>query len=231
MFDFGEACPISKAASILCERWTLQIIREMFMGATRFSEFQKYLPRLSPALLNSRLRTLEAQGIILRKRVPEKKGYQYHLTAAGSALKPVLGEFGKWGMNWAFDSMEGDQLNVAVIVRDFAFALDAQQLPSGESVIQFTVQAEHETARRFIVVREGKAEACDSNVGNEVDVYVASDLATLYRIWYGEISLAAAREAKLVTVVGPAAYTNNMTRWLRTSQFAQHNPRRRPDDG
>ena len=92
MYDYAEACPISKAASALCERWTLQIIREMFMGATRFSEFQKYLPRLSPTLLNSRLQTLEAQGIILRKRIPEKKGFEYQLTPAGNALKPVLGE-------------------------------------------------------------------------------------------------------------------------------------------
>ena len=40
MFDYEEACPISKATSVLCERWTLQIIREMALGATRFSEFQ-----------------------------------------------------------------------------------------------------------------------------------------------------------------------------------------------
>ena len=106
MYDYAEACPISKAASVLCERWTLQIIREMFMGATRFSEFQKFLPRMSPALLNSRLRTLEARGIILRKRIAEKKGYEYQLTPAGNALKPLMGEFGKWGMNWVFLSME-----------------------------------------------------------------------------------------------------------------------------
>ena len=71
MFDYAEACPISKAASLLCERWTLQIIREMLMGATRFSEFQKYLPKMSPTLLNSRLRSLEAHGLIVRKRIPE----------------------------------------------------------------------------------------------------------------------------------------------------------------
>ena len=226
MYDYAEACPISKAASVLCERWTLQIIREMFMGATRFSEFQKYLPRLSPALLNTRLRSLEAQGIILRKRVPERKGYEYQLTPAGNALKPVLSEFGKWGMNWVFQSMEGDQLNTAVIVRDFAFALDTEQLPSGQSVIQFNVQSDAENARKFILVRDRTAQACEDNPGNEVDVYVSADLKTLYQIWYGEIGVNTACQQKLMKVVGAPVYTGNISRWLRTSQFAQHNPRR-----
>ncbi|MBI3772124.1 MAG: helix-turn-helix transcriptional regulator [Gammaproteobacteria bacterium] len=47
MYDYSEFCPISKAASVLGERWTLQIIREILFGASRFSEFQKYLPKLS----------------------------------------------------------------------------------------------------------------------------------------------------------------------------------------
>ena len=32
MYDYNEACPISMAASVLCERWTLQIVRELFFG-------------------------------------------------------------------------------------------------------------------------------------------------------------------------------------------------------
>jgi len=192
-------------------------------GATRFSEFQKYLPRLSPALLNSRLRTLETQGIILRKRVHEKKGYEYQLTPAGNALKPLMGELGKWGMHWVFRSMDGDQLNISVIVRDFALALDAQQLPSGDSVIQFTVQAESEAAKKFILVRNGGAQVCEENMGNEVDVYVSADLKTLYQVWFGEIGVNAACQKKLIKVVGAPVYTTNVSRWLRTSQFAQHN--------
>ncbi len=223
MYDYAEACPISKAASVLCERWTLQIIREMFMGATRFSEFQKFLPRMSPALLNSRLRTLEAQGIILRKRMPEKKGYEYQLTPAGNALKPLMGEFGKWGMNWVFMSMEGDQLNIAVIVRDFAFAMDTQQLPSGDTVIQFTVASDAETARKFIMVHDGTTQVCEDNIGTEVDVYISAGLKTLYQIWYGEISANVACEQKLMKVVGAPVYVNNLSKWLRTSQFAQYN--------
>jgi DNA-binding HxlR family transcriptional regulator len=54
-FDYGEACPVSMAASVLAERWTLQIIREMFLGSTKYSQFQKYMPNISPTLLKNRL--------------------------------------------------------------------------------------------------------------------------------------------------------------------------------
>lgn len=40
MFDCGEACPISMATSVLCERWTLQIVRELLFGSSRYSRFQ-----------------------------------------------------------------------------------------------------------------------------------------------------------------------------------------------
>ena len=95
MYDYEEACPISKASSVLGERWTLQIIREMMLGARRFSEFQRYLPRLSPSILNTRLKSLEDHGIILRRRIPEQRGYEYLLTPAGKALPPVMIELGK----------------------------------------------------------------------------------------------------------------------------------------
>ena len=64
MYDYGEACPISRASRVLCERWTLQIVREMMLGATRFSEFQRYLPRISPSLLSKRLTELERAGLV-----------------------------------------------------------------------------------------------------------------------------------------------------------------------
>ena len=89
MYDYGEACPISKATTVLCERWTLQILREMMLGATRFSELQRMLPKISPSLLNTRLRQLAENEIIVKKRIPEQRGFEYHLTPAGKSLQPV----------------------------------------------------------------------------------------------------------------------------------------------
>ena len=46
MYEYGEACPISKAASVLCERWTLQILRELLLN-----EFGKTLRTLTEIML------------------------------------------------------------------------------------------------------------------------------------------------------------------------------------
>jgi len=225
MFDYGEACPISRATSVLCERWTLQLIREMLLGASRFSEFQTYLPKISPSLLNSRLRMLESEGLIIRKRVPEKRSYEYLLTPAGLSLRPVLSELGKWGMQWVFNSMDDEQLNVSTIVRDFAFALDPTQLPAGDTTIQFKVSAPEKASNKFVLIRDGAAQVCEENLGHEVDVYLTATLKALYEIWFGEITVAAARECGKLKVSGIPAYTKSLGKWLRTSQFAVHNPR------
>ncbi len=222
MFDYEEACPISKAASVLCERWTLQIIREMLMGARHFSEFTQLLPKMSPSLLTSRLKSLEDQGIIVRKKIPEKKGYQYLLTPSGLALKPVLTELGKWGIQWVFERMDPDQLNISAIVRDYAVALNTEQLPGGECTIQVNVTGENEPVKKFILVRDGSTQVCEDNIGCDVDVYITADLATLGRVWYGEMSILSACKKDNLKVVGPPFYVQNVSKWLGTSQFAAY---------
>jgi len=223
MYDYGEACPISRATSVLCERWTLQIIREMMLGATRFSEFQKYLPKISPSLLNSRLRLLVDNGIIIRKRIPEKRGFEYQLSPCGKALGPVLGELGKWGMNWIYDGLEDSQLDVAVLLRDIAVLLKTDLLPAGDTVMQFTFTDLEKSSRQFILVHGNKREVCGENPGYEVDIYFRSTLRTLSEIWWGDVGLPSACNDESLKVVGSPVYTKSLSKWFPVSSFAAEN--------
>jgi len=223
MYDYGEACPISRATSLLCERWTLQIVREMMLGATRFSEFQKYLPKISPSILNARLRSLEENGIAIRKRIPEKRGYEYHLSPAGKALAPVLTELGRWGMRWVHEGISDEELNAVTLMREIAQSLDTTQLPSGDTVLQFTFVDLEEAPRRYILVHGEKVEVCDENPGHEVDVYFRSTLRTLSEIWWGDLALRTARDKDLLTVTGSAVYTKRLSSWFPVSSFASSN--------
>lgn len=223
MFHYGEVCPISRATGVLCERWILQIIREMLLDAARFSDSQKYLPKLSPTLLNARLRSLEENGVIVRRKMADKKRNEYLLTPSGKALEPVLSELGKWGIKWVFDGMDDEQLNMSVIVRDFAGAMDLSQLPSGSTTIQFSICGEEGTTKKYVLVRDGKSQVCDENPGHDVDVYLSANLKTLYGLWFGEISHNAACKQDLLKVVGAPVYSKNLSQWLRTSQFAKVN--------
>jgi len=224
MYDYNEACPISMAATVVCERWTLQIIREMFFGSKRYSEIQKYIPNISPSLLRTRLRFLEDQGLVLRKRSSSGNRYEYHLTPSGKALAPVLTEMGKWGMRWSSDCMTEKQNTAAGLVRDFAGAIDVDELPSCDVVIRIDLTDVEESPTRYIHVRDGTIQVCDTDLGFDVDVYLASTLQVMTRIWYGEVDMLAAIDNSQMTVKAAPVYSRQIKRWLRISSFTTSNP-------
>ena len=225
MYDYGEACPISKAAQVLCERWTLQIVREMFLGASKFTEFQRNLPKISPSLLTSRLKMLVDNGIAIRKRTPEKRGFEYHLTAAGKALMPVLTAMGTWGMSWVFDSLNDTQLGAVELMRHMTEAVDVDKLPDCDTILQFTFTDVDLPRRNFIIIHDGQREYCDENPGHEVDVYFRSTVRDLSAVYWGEIGINAAIESERIKVTGSPGYTRNISKWFPHSMFAGCNPR------
>src|SRR5918994_753296 len=66
MATYGQFCPVAKAMEILDERWTLLVVRELLAGSTRFNEIRRGVPKMSPALLAKRLRSLERAGVVRR---------------------------------------------------------------------------------------------------------------------------------------------------------------------
>ena len=224
MYDYGEACPVSVATTVLCERWTLQIIRELFLGSTRFSEIQKFIPNISPSLLRNRLRFLEDQGVILRKKSGAQGHAEYLLTPAGKALGPVLTELGRWGMKHASAGMTDKQNTAAGLMRDLAGALRVDELPSGKTVIQFKLTDVEGSDKLFINVEDGVASSCPQDLGFEPDVYFTSTIKTMTKIWYGEVSLQEALRQQLVKIVAAPVYTDSVHRWFGISEFADGNP-------
>src|SRR3954466_14175646 len=89
------------AAEILCTRWTMVLMRELIAGSTRFNDLRRGVPRMSPTLLSQRLKELENAGIVERRKPKSAKGvFEYHLTAAGQAVRPVVEAMGFWGQKW-----------------------------------------------------------------------------------------------------------------------------------
>ena len=224
MYDYGEACPISMAASVLCERWTLQVIRELFFGSTKYSEIQRFVPNISPSLLRDRLRSLEEQGIVMRKRAERGNRYEYFLTPSGKALGPLLTEMGKWGMRHARDGMTDKANTASGLTRDFAGGLNADELPSGKTSIQIHLTDVEDSPRHYIHVRDGEVEVCDTDLGFETDVYITSTLDLMTRIWYGEVDMLEAIESGGMKVVAAPVYRQGITRWLKISTFTTDNP-------
>ncbi len=93
-------CPIARASSIVGDRWTLLIVRDCFLGVSRFDQFQKNLG-ITRHVLAQRLKRLVAVGVLEKKPYqtrPER--YDYVLTERGKELGPVLETLRHWGREY-----------------------------------------------------------------------------------------------------------------------------------
>ncbi len=98
MKNYGQDCPVAQTLDILGDRWTLLIVRDLFLGRTRFAEFQASLRGIPTNLLGDRLKQLEEHGIVQRRFYSEHPPRaEYVLTEKGRALDPVLGSLAEWG--------------------------------------------------------------------------------------------------------------------------------------
>ena len=95
----SNSCAISRSLAVLGERWTMLILREANMGATRFAEFRDNLGVASD-VLTDRLATLVSYGVLSREPYREpgsRTRFAYHLTPAGEELRIVLSALQQWG--------------------------------------------------------------------------------------------------------------------------------------
>lgn len=90
---FGSSCPVSKALVFIGKKWSIEIIRDMFFGKTRFKEFKEGKPNLSNKVLSNCLRNLENHGIIEKKIINSSPVVtEYYLTRRGRSLNRVIYE-------------------------------------------------------------------------------------------------------------------------------------------
>jgi len=94
-----DPCSIARSLEVLGERWTFLVLREAFLGTTRFADFRATLG-IAPDILTARLNTLVSAGVL--ERVPyqepgSRQRFEYRLTSAGRDLQVVLGALQQWG--------------------------------------------------------------------------------------------------------------------------------------
>ena len=216
---YGQFCPIAKATEILGEKWTIMIVREILMGATRFNAMQRGLGDISPALLTSRLKSLEEQGMIVRRKITGQKGYEYFPTEACQALLPVLVAMGEWGLCWARHNVLDEDFDVDFLMLYLERSIDPSKLIGNESVIQFKFTDLVEQSDYWLLVRDEKVDLCLKNPGKDVDVYFTCTVRTMHDVWMGDRTYRDAIKAGDLYVQGDPALTRNITSWLRPSIF------------
>ncbi|MEU8002154.1 helix-turn-helix domain-containing protein [Catellatospora sp. NPDC049111] len=104
-------CPIARSLEHVGEWWSILIMRDAFDGFTRFDEFERSLA-IAPNMLTRRLKSLVDAGLLERRRYRDRPPrYEYVLTEAGRALRPVIVALYAWGNQ---DLAPGDRSLVLV---------------------------------------------------------------------------------------------------------------------
>ena len=94
---YSDACGTAFALELIGERWSLLIVRELMLGARRFSDLRASLPGISAKVLTERLESLEEAGALLRRKLPPPAAVQvYELTEWGYHAEPAIQELGRW---------------------------------------------------------------------------------------------------------------------------------------
>lgn len=90
-------CPVARSLSVVGDRWTLLILRDCFLGMSRFDQFAASTGA-ARHILASRLKKLVEAGILEKQVYSERpKRYDYVLTEAGQELGPALATLRDWG--------------------------------------------------------------------------------------------------------------------------------------
>jgi DNA-binding HxlR family transcriptional regulator len=133
-------CSVAQCLEVVGEWWSMLIVRDVFLGVTRFDDIQERLG-ISRNILNQRLNRLVESGVL--RKVPYSEHpprYEYRLTDKGRDLWPVLTALRQWGDKYA--APDGPPLRM--IHRDCGHVCDATMVCSacGEPIGPRDVRAE-----------------------------------------------------------------------------------------
>jgi DNA-binding HxlR family transcriptional regulator len=98
---------------LLGDRWTLLVVRDLFVGKERFDEFLSSSEGIASNILSDRLARLTSAGLVEQRPNPDHRGRAtYHLTPRGASLESVITAVASWGLeNLPGTSLSGSPLD------------------------------------------------------------------------------------------------------------------------
>lgn len=218
MSGYGQFCPVAKAMEVLDERWTLLVVRELLLGSTHFNELRRGVPKMSPALLSKRLKSLIRAGVVERSEIDGRTTYS--LTPCGKELTAVVDALGAWGVRWIGELGEAD-LDPHLLMWDIHRNVDLGEVPPGRTILRFTFRDVAGSGRDWwLVIKADGVDLCDFDPGGDVAATVDSDLRTMTRVWRGDHTWPQALRTGQLRLEGPSQVRRAVPRWLKLSAFA-----------
>lgn len=217
MYKYGQYCPIAKAVEILCDRWTLLIVRDLLTGTEHFNDLERGLPGISRGLLAERLRRLQRLELVEKVEVENGRNRTaYRLTPAGRELQAVIDSLLIWGARWAFEAPEENELDPVLLMWWMRGRVRRDKLPEQQVVVRFDFQGPKNETFWLLLKREDVS-ICLTDPGFDLDLLVTADLSAFFQIWLGRLTFAEAQQANLVEVDGIPTLAKALPNWLAYS--------------
>lgn len=217
---YGQFCPVSMAAEVVCTRWTALVLREFLCGSTRFNDIRRGVPKMSPALLSKRLKELEDAGVIESASLGGGSS-EYRLTPMGRDLEPLIVGLGNWGHRWIESRLSLRNLDPSLLMWDMRRHLRPDPLPPRRCTIHFLYPELAEGDRAWwLVVEEGSVDLCKIDPGYDIDLTISGSLRSMTAVWMGMATLGSERAAGRLNIEGDRGMARSIDTWLGLSKFA-----------
>lgn len=227
MKTYGQFCPVAKAAEVFCERWTPLILRELATGSMHFAEIQRGVPLASPTLISRRLKQLEAEGVVERRKTKSGKTWTYHLTPAGEEFAPIIEALGTWGQRWTRRDLQEHEVSLDLLLWAMEKSVNPNAFDKERSLVQLDLTDQPVHRRTWWFLNEGdRCELCLKDTGHEVDAYLACTLRDMIHIWRGELSIRDAISTERLLIHGKSDARRAVPDWLGVSTLAHVKPQR-----
>ncbi|MGW1376484.1 winged helix-turn-helix transcriptional regulator [Streptomyces sp. NPDC002446] len=200
--SYDQYCAVARALDAVGDRWTLLIVRELLGGSRRYTDLHADLPGVSTDMLASRLKDMERDGLVTRRRLaPPGAAYVYELTDRGRALLPALTALADWGA----PALDEKRPTDAVRAHWFAVPLIARlagHFADGARVIDIALD---EGEFHVLLPADGRPGYAEGPAARP-DVRLRMDTATCTDIAYDRLSLAQGIASGRIAVTAPEGH-------------------------
>lgn len=198
---YDDACGMALALELVGERWVPLILRELMFGPRRFGEIKRGLTGISANVLTQRLESLEANGVLIRRKLPPPASVQvYELTPWGYESEAPLAALGRWAVRSPLHDPRLP-LSGASLMMSFRTMIDPARAAGLDARIGFRIGPDPFAAH----LHDGRIDVMRA-VAENPDVAIASeDAALIAAVVYGGQPLTAMEQAGAIRIEGDRA--------------------------
>jgi DNA-binding HxlR family transcriptional regulator len=181
---YEQFCPVAHALSLVGERWALLVVRELLKGPRRYTDLAGGLPGIGTNILATRLRELEAAGVVHKRRLPPPAASTvYELTEYGAGLEEAIHAIARWGARSLGPPCGGDTVDPDWALSAFPALLYPERARGLTETYVIGVDDGVFTVR----LDDGRL-TVDTGAADDADLVAHMDMPTIFELASGDLA-------------------------------------------